>query len=121
MLGNGFAAAGRPVAMKILSPDILHKTDIGGVMLNLKTEDEAFFAYQEILDNAAAHAPGAKIDGVMLSPMIGDGVDLILGRTNRSYLWGDGNGWYWRYTRRAIKGRYLYARPYQPVCRAEDA
>jgi acyl-CoA synthetase (NDP forming) len=76
---NGFAAAGRPVAMKILSPDILHKTDIGGVMLNLKTEDEAFFAYQEILDNAAAHAPGAKIDGVMLSPMIGDGVDLILG------------------------------------------
>jgi hypothetical protein len=65
--------------MKILSPDILHKTDIGGVMLNLKTEDEAVFAYQQILDNALQHAPDAKIDGVMLSPMIGDGVDLILG------------------------------------------
>ncbi len=76
---DGFAAAGRPVAMKILSPDILHKTDIGGVMLNLKTEDEAVFAYQQILDNALQHAPDAKIDGVMLSPMIGDGVDLILG------------------------------------------
>jgi len=76
---DGFAAAGRPVAMKILSPDILHKTDIGGVMLNLKTEDEAVFAYQQILDNALQHAPDVKIDGVMLSPMIGDGVDLILG------------------------------------------
>ena len=76
---DGFAAAGRPVAMKILSPDILHKTDIGGVMLNLKTEDDAVFAYQQILDNALQHAPDAKIDGVMLSPMIGDGVDLILG------------------------------------------
>ena len=74
-----FARAAAPVAMKILSADILHKTDIGGVMLNLKTEDEAVLAYQQILDNAAEHAPGTKIDGVMLSPMVDDGVDLILG------------------------------------------
>jgi len=76
---QGFGRAGGAVAMKILSADILHKTDIGGVMLNLRSEDEAVSAYQQILENARKYAPEAKIDGVMLSPMIGDGVDLIVG------------------------------------------
>lgn len=76
---QGFGRAGGAVAMKILSADILHKTDIGGVILNLRSEDEAVSAYQQILENARKYAPEAKIDGVMLSPMIGDGVDLIVG------------------------------------------
>ena len=46
---QGFGRAGGAVAMKILSSDILHKTDIGGVMLNLRSEDEAVSAYQQIL------------------------------------------------------------------------
>lgn len=76
---QGFGHAGGAVALKILSADILHKTDIGGVMLNLRSEEEAVSAYQQILENAHKHAAEAKIDGVMLSPMIGDGVDLIVG------------------------------------------
>jgi len=48
-------------------------------MLNLRSEDEAVSAYQQILENVRKYAPEAKIDGVMLSPMIGDGVDLIVG------------------------------------------
>ena len=65
---QGFGRAGRAVALKILSADILHKTDIGGVMLNLRSEEEAVSAYQQILENAHKHAAEAKIDGVMLSP-----------------------------------------------------
>ncbi len=71
--------AGCPVAMKIASPDILHKTDIGGVKLRLEGADFVSAAFDEIIANAKKAMPDARIDGVLVSPMVADGVDCILG------------------------------------------
>jgi len=72
------ADAGAPVAMKIASPDILHKTEAGGIKLGVAAEDAAA-AYEAIVASARAYAPGARIDGVLVSPMIADGVECLLG------------------------------------------
>jgi len=71
--------AGGPVAMKIASPDILHKTDVGGVKLGVSGGDDVCAAYDEIVANSKAAKPDAKIDGVLISAMVADGVDCILG------------------------------------------
>ena len=68
-----------PLAAKIVSPQIIHKTDAGGVMLNLKNEREAVDAYETILANIARTAPEARIDGVLLSPMAKAGTEVIIG------------------------------------------
>ena len=65
--------------MKIVSSDIQHKTDIGGVILNLENINDAQKAYEKILSNVKKNAPEAKIDGVMVSPMIKGGIECILG------------------------------------------
>lgn len=75
-------AAGRiglPVAMKIVSPDIAHKSEIGGVALGIATPEAVEAAFARIMANAAKHAPGAQIDGVLVSPMAAEGVELIVG------------------------------------------
>ncbi|WP_332888381.1 acetate--CoA ligase family protein [Candidimonas nitroreducens] len=72
-------ALGFPVAMKVLSPDITHKSDVGGVALNVADADEAGRSYERILTAAASAAPGAQVDGVLVAPMIRGGVELILG------------------------------------------
>ncbi|MEL6208811.1 MAG: acetate--CoA ligase family protein, partial [Pseudomonadota bacterium] len=72
---------GGPVAMKIQSPDILHKTEAGGVALNV-TAEAAPATFERIMAAARAHAPGARLEGVMVSPMVPDGVDCILGAKN---------------------------------------
>jgi acyl-CoA synthetase (NDP forming) len=69
---------GGPVAMKIASPDILHKTEAGGVKLGVAAGDAAA-VFDSISASAKAHAPKARIDGVLISPMIEGGVDCILG------------------------------------------
>ena len=71
--------AGFPVVMKIVSPDILHKSEIGGVILNVATRDAAETAYRDLLARAEAHAPDARIDGVLVAPMVSGGVETILG------------------------------------------
>lgn len=71
--------AGGAVAMKIASPDILHKTDVGGVALGVAGGDGARTAFNDIMTKCKAAVPGARIDGVIVSPMIGAGVDCILG------------------------------------------
>lgn len=71
--------AGFPVALKIASPDIPHKSDVGGVRLNLATKEEVARAYREIVASARKAAPNARIDGVMVQPMIGPGHDVIVG------------------------------------------
>lgn len=71
------AAEGR-VAMKIVSPDIQHKTEAGGVALSVVAPDAAA-THERLLGNARAYAPDARIDGVMVSPMIEGGVEMILG------------------------------------------
>jgi acetyltransferase len=67
------------VALKIVSPDILHKSDAGGVRLGLKTEDEVRAAFGEIMSNAEAFQPGADVRGVLVSPMARSGVEIIIG------------------------------------------
>ena len=67
------------VALKIVSPDILHKSDVGGVKLNLKTEDEIRRAFDEIIRNARQSKKEADIKGCIVSPMAGEGVEVIIG------------------------------------------
>jgi acyl-CoA synthetase (NDP forming) len=70
---------GFPVAVKIDSPDILHKTEVGVVRLNLGDAAQVRTAYAEIIANAKAHAPQARITGVSVQEMVGDGVEVIVG------------------------------------------
>ncbi|MFK7942386.1 MAG: acetate--CoA ligase family protein [Paracoccaceae bacterium] len=67
-----------PAAMKIASPDIQHKTEAGGVALHV-TEDLAAQTYNQLTQNATKYDPDAHIDGVLVSPMVNGGVELILG------------------------------------------
>ncbi len=70
---------GFPVALKISSPDILHKTDIGGVLLNLHTPDEVRRGYERIMVAARAAHPEAVINGVEVQEMVAGGVEVIIG------------------------------------------
>ena len=71
-----------PLAMKIESPDILHKSDVGGVKLNVSTPEEAEKAYDEIMANVTAKRPDAKINGILTVPMLKPGVEIIIGVNN---------------------------------------
>ena len=73
------ALGGGPVALKIVSRDIAHKTEIGGVVLDVASGSAAAQAYEAIVAAAARHAPQARIDGVALAPMARGGVELIVG------------------------------------------
>lgn len=68
---------GFPVAMKIVSEDVIHKSDIGGVKLNLASEQSVSDAFQEI-SNIAQDA-GLRLDGVIITEMIKGGVETIIG------------------------------------------
>jgi acetyltransferase len=68
-----------PAAMKISSPDIVHKFDAGGVRLKIKTAEAAKKAFQEIIQNAKNYNPSALIDGVIIEPMAKKGIEVILG------------------------------------------
>ncbi len=73
------AAMGFPVVMKIVSPDILHKTEAGGVIVGLMNADEAAKAYDTILKNAKAYNASAKIVGVQVQQMVKGGQEVIVG------------------------------------------
>jgi len=70
-----------PVALKIVSPDISHKSNVGGVMLNLQGDAEVAAAFEKILWSASNSRPGARLDGVSVQPMVLDpnAVELIVG------------------------------------------
>ena len=70
---------GFPAVLKIVSPDILHKSDIGGVKLNLNSEDELGRAYDEIMAAAKKHDPKAKVEGVSVQPMARPATEVIIG------------------------------------------
>ena len=72
-------AIGKPVALKVQSPDILHKTEVGAVALNLATPDEVAAAYDELIASARRHAPLTHIQGVLVQPMAPAGREIILG------------------------------------------
>ncbi len=70
---------GKPVAMKVMSADVVHKFDAGGVLLNVRGPEEAKAAYDKIHANVAKAVPNAKIDGVLIEEMAAKGVEVILG------------------------------------------
>jgi acyl-CoA synthetase (NDP forming) len=72
-------AVGYPLVLKIVSPDIAHKTEIGGVIVGVRDADEAELGFATILARAADKRPDARIDGVMVAPMISGGVETIAG------------------------------------------
>jgi acyl-CoA synthetase (NDP forming) len=73
------AAFGFPVVMKILSPDILHKSEIGGVLLGVADADGVRAGFATLLDRARTHAPEARIEGVLVARQLAGGVECILG------------------------------------------
>ncbi len=70
---------GYPVVLKILSPDIIHKSDAGGVITNLKNADEVKEAYNKIIENAKKYKPDAKINGVFIQEFAPLGIEIIIG------------------------------------------
>lgn len=70
---------GYPLVMKIVSPDIIHKTDAGGVKLNIKDEKEAKLAYQGIISKAKKYNKEAKISGAIVYTMVPQGTEIIIG------------------------------------------
>ncbi len=68
-----------PVAMKIVSSDILHKTDVGGVRINIKNEKELISAFREIMKNVKKRCSNAKIDGILIQKMLPMGHEVIIG------------------------------------------
>lgn len=75
-------AAGRigfPLVMKIVSPDIQHKSEIGGVLLNVGSTEEVRHGYATLIDRAQTRAAGARLTGVLLAQQVKGGVETILG------------------------------------------
>lgn len=71
-----------PLVMKIDSPDIPHKTEAGGVRLNIGSREEAHTALRDILSGCRAYAPEARINGVMLQEQLKPGLEVLIGVSN---------------------------------------
>jgi len=78
-LDSAIARVGFPLVMKIQSPDIPHKSEVGGVRVNIAAKGEVFLAYEALLENARRHRPDAAIQGVLVGPMAKKGVEIIIG------------------------------------------
>jgi acyl-CoA synthetase (NDP forming) len=90
--GPGEAAAaawelGLPAALKVASPDVTHKTEVGGVALDLRTAEDVAAAYEAVTASVRRAAPGARLGGVLVSPMRADGVELLVS-VRRDPAWG---------------------------------
>ena len=70
---------GFPVVLKILSPDIIHKSDVGGVVVNIENEEKVREAYKKIMENVEKHKPTAKIFGVVVEEMAKPSTEVIVG------------------------------------------
>src|ERR1700710_90094 len=77
--GKIAGSMGFPVVMKIVSPDILHKTEAGGVVVGVKTADDVEKNYAAILANAKKYKADAKIDGIQIQQMLAGGTEVIIG------------------------------------------
>jgi acyl-CoA synthetase (NDP forming) len=78
-LDGAIARVGFPLVMKIQSRDIPHKSEVGGVRVNITTKGEVFLAYESLMESARRHRPDAAIQGVLVSPMAKKGVEIIIG------------------------------------------
>jgi acyl-CoA synthetase (NDP forming) len=81
------ATVAGPVALKIASPDIAHKSDVGGVALGVTGEAAVGIAFDTIMNSVRHARPDAAIDGILVSPMRSNGVELLVG-TVRDPQWG---------------------------------
>lgn len=72
---------GFPVVLKIVSPQILHKSDVGGVIINLTTEQEVRTGYNKILSNVKEKRPDAKVEGIFVQEMAPSSTEVIVGAT----------------------------------------
>ncbi len=70
---------GYPVVLKVLSPDVVHKFDVGGVQLNLNSDDDVRRAYERIVQSVKQHLPHATVKGVLVQAMAKKGREVILG------------------------------------------
>jgi hypothetical protein len=109
-------AIGGPVVLKVLSPDIAHKTDVGGVHLDVTGDVAVQAAFDAIQASVKAAKPDARIEGVLVSPMRRGGVELVVG-VARDPQWGLvmalGLGGVWVEALQDVALRLL------PVCREE--
>jgi acyl-CoA synthetase (NDP forming) len=74
-----FREVAAPVVMKISSPDIPHKTEVGGVAVGVASEDAVRRSHASLIERARQHATTARIDGVLVAPMVTDHVEIIVG------------------------------------------
>ena len=72
-------AIGYPVVLKVVSPDAVHKSEAGGVMVGLQSNDDVARAYGTIRSNLSAYKPGAFLQGVRVMKMVGSGYDMYVG------------------------------------------
>jgi acyl-CoA synthetase (NDP forming) len=70
---------GYPTVLKIISPDVIHKVDVGGVILNVASSEDAKKAYNKIVENVKKHKPDAKIDGILVQEMAPSATEVIVG------------------------------------------
>jgi acetyl-CoA synthetase (ADP-forming) len=70
---------GYPVVLKVVSPDISHKSDVGGVILGVRSAEEVRSSYRRILENVKAGAPGSRIHGVLVQRMAKPDLEVIVG------------------------------------------
>jgi acyl-CoA synthetase (NDP forming) len=77
---------GFPVVLKVVAPEILHKTDVGGVALDVRSDDAVREAFERVTAAGAA-VDGAQVEGVLVAPMRGEGIELIVGVV-RDEHWG---------------------------------
>jgi len=70
---------GYPTVLKIISPNVLHKFDVGGVMLDINSSEEAKNAFNKILENVKNHKPDAQVDGILVQEMAPCSTEVIVG------------------------------------------
>jgi len=69
------------VVLKVVSPDISHKSDVGGVIVGVKTSSDAREAFRKIMENVKKHAPSARVEGVLVQKMAEPGYIEVIGAT----------------------------------------
>ncbi len=72
---------GYPIVAKVVSPDIVHKSDVGGVKVGLENAEAVKKAFREIMNNVKEKAPGARVTGILIQEMVPEGLEVIVGST----------------------------------------
>ncbi len=77
---------GRPVVMKVISPQIVHKSDVGGVITGIETTENAKAAFRDIMEKSTSRAPGAEITGIVVEKQMPPGLEVLIGgKTDPSF------------------------------------